>query len=135
MDREFWDARWDQNKIAFHEDRPNTLLSEQFDNLSLRAESTVFVPLCGMAIDLDWLNSRGHHVVGIEFNRRAVEDVFKRRKINPDVQQRASHAHYKADGIDLFVGDFFDLTSELVGPVDVVYDRVDAGRATSAARS
>ncbi len=123
MEQEFWQTRWRQNRIAFHEGQPNTLLSGHLERLHLRSGDAVFVPLCGKAVDLDWLVSQGHRVVGIEFNQQAVAEVFERNNLVPEVRRQTDHLHYHADGIDLFVGDFFHLTPAMVGAIDAVYDR------------
>ena len=34
-----------------------------------------------------------------------------------------SHRRYSADGIDIFAGDIFEITADVLGPVDAVYDR------------
>ena len=34
-------------------------------------------PLCGASLDLGWLHSRGHTVVGVEGVRKAVEKLFR----------------------------------------------------------
>ena len=123
MDQEFWQARWRDNRIGFHEAGPNTLLAGHFSRLQLDAGGTIFVPLCGKAVDLDWLAGKGHHVIGVEFNRQAVEEVFERNGLRPQVQSLGRHLHYHAPGFDLFVGDFFDLSADMTGPIDAIYDR------------
>ena len=64
MDEAFWEARWSLNQIAFHEDKPNSLMLDYFDRLAVRPGDVLFVPLCGKAVDLDWLMSEGFKVVG-----------------------------------------------------------------------
>jgi len=123
MDPAFWQQRWQENKIAFHEGKPNALLSAHVHRLALTVGQRVFVPLCGKAHDLTWLVAEGYRVVGAELNLSAVEAAFDRMGLDPAIQPLASHQHYKADGIEIFVGDFFDLSLEMLGKVDAVYDR------------
>ncbi|MCY6383495.1 thiopurine S-methyltransferase [Hoeflea prorocentri] len=123
MDEDFWQARWRDNRIGFHEAEPNSLLSSHYARLKLEPGSRVFVPLCGKAVDLDWFVGNGHHVIGVEFNQRAVEEVFERNGLSPQVRMVGQHRHYSAAALDLFAGDFFGLTPDMIGSVDAVYDR------------
>ena len=123
MDEEFWQTRWRQNKIGFHEDRVNPILLGHFDRLDLREGDRVLVPLCGKTLGLDWLISEKFHVVGVEFNKEAVENVFARLNLVPSVEIVGSLFRYRADAIDIFVGDFFELTENMLSMVDGVYDR------------
>lgn len=123
MEPAFWQSRWEENKIAFHEDRPNALFSAHLSRLALAPGSRVFVPLCGKSNDLGWLADQGHRVVGVELNDGAVAEAYRTLSIRPDVVQAGRHVHYQSPRIEVFVGDFFDLTPELVGSVDAIYDR------------
>lgn len=123
MEPEFWHERWRENRIGFHEGVPNDLLVSYFNRLGLRANSRVFVPLCGKAVDLDWLMEQGHRVVGAELNRSAVEAVFERMKLSPSIEKAGNLTAYRADGIDIFQGDVFELSADMLGPVDAVFDR------------
>ena len=123
MEPAFWHDRWNQNKIAFHEGKPNSLLSSHFSRLSLRQGSRVFVPLCGKTNDLGWLADQGHRVVGIELNEPAVEEAFRTMRVSPHVERLGEHRLYRSDLVEIFVGDFFSLTADILGPVDAVYDR------------
>lgn len=123
MDPEFWQNRWKQNKIAFHEERPNALLTRHFPRLALRAGSRVFVPLCGKTNDLAWLVEQGYRVAGIELNEAAVEEVIRMLGGGSRVETSGAHSLYRSDRAEIFVGDFFDLTAEMLGPVDAIYDR------------
>ncbi len=123
MDHDFWHTRWRHNRIAFHEGMPNALLTRHIHRLGLHPGDRVFVPLCGKAHDLDWLLAQGFRVVGIELNRTAVEAAVERLGGAPEATTRGGLAHYAMDSVDLFVGDFFALTPETLGPVDAIYDR------------
>lgn len=123
MEPEFWQTRWRENRISFHEGRPNTLLAAQISRLGLKSGDHVFVPLCGMAEDLDWLGQRGYRVTGIELNQGAVEKVFERNTLEPAVEHLTDHIKYSAGTLTIFVGDIFALTPDHLEPVDAVYDR------------
>ncbi|OBY27400.1 thiopurine S-methyltransferase [Leisingera sp. JC1] len=123
MEQEFWQARWRENRIGFHEAAPNSLLTKHFSQLVLGAGQSVFVPLCGKALDLDWLLSQGLRVTGVEFNHGAVEEVFARLGQTPDVSQADGLTRYQSGELTLYAGDFFSLSPANLGAVDAVYDR------------
>ena len=123
MEPAFWHERWQLNQIAFHEGAVNDLLKSHFHRLGLAPGSRIFVPLCGKAVDLNWLLAQGHRLVGIELSQPAVKEVFDRLGLKPEVSKSGTLAHYGAKNIEIYVGDFFDLSAETLGQVDAVYDR------------
>lgn len=123
MDKAFWDERWRENRIGFHEAQANPLLTGYVEHLGPPPGGRVFVPLCGKSFDMDWLMSRGHKVVGIELYEPAVAEVFDRLGLQPRVDTVSGLRRYAADGLVIFAGDFFHLTAEMLGGVDAVYDR------------
>lgn len=123
MDTEFWHERWANNEIAFHEGEANALLVKYFHRLALTPGSRVFLPLCGKTRDIAWLLSQGFHVVGAELSALAIEQLFTELPIEPTIIEHTSMTRYQAKGIDIWVGDIFDLQSDTLGRVDAVYDR------------
>jgi thiopurine S-methyltransferase len=49
--------------------------------------------------------------------------VVRGKRIEPTIRDAGRLRHYSAPGVDLFAGDIFDLSPELLGPVDAIYDR------------
>lgn len=123
MDPSFWHSRWQAQNIAFHQPEANPLLVRHFPALALPMGSRVFVPLCGKSLDLPWLVSQGYRVAGAELSPLAVEQFFQELGVTPVISAQGALRRYQAPSIDLFAGDLFDLTPELLGPVDAVYDR------------
>lgn len=123
MDHSFWHKRWDTGRIGFHVDRPNPLLLRHFASLALAEDSRIFVPLCGKTLDIAWLLSRGHRVVGIELSELAIVQLFQELDMKPGISGHGPLKLYSAPGIDIFVGDFFALGPGLLGPVDAIFDR------------
>lgn len=123
MDASFWHERWESNDIAFHKNEANPLLVRYFDTLSLPKGSRVFVPLCGMTLDIAWLLSKGYRVVGVELSKIAIEQLFTDLAVEPKVSRIGEVDHYSAADIDIFVGDIFYLSRKVLGPVDAIYDR------------
>ncbi len=123
MDAHFWHQRWHTNEIPFHERTANPLLLRHFPTLALANGARVFVPLCGKSLDLGWLRSRGHAVTGAELSELAVQQLFAELGLDPSIAELGHVRRYRAARIDVFVGDIFQLTREMLGPVDAVYDR------------
>ncbi|WP_447599462.1 thiopurine S-methyltransferase [Nitrospira sp. Nam80] len=123
MDAGFWHERWETNDIAFHKKEANPLLVRCFAALSLSKGSRVFVPLCGKTLDIHWLLSEGFRVAGAELSKVAIEQLFTELGVEPKVSRDGEVDHYSAANIDVFVGDIFQLSSDVLGPVDAVYDR------------
>lgn len=123
MNESYWRQRWQTRNIAFHQKDTNPLLAEHFEALSLTGGDRVFVPLCGKALDLQWLLSQGYRVAGVELVETAVEQFFEEIEVEPSVSVDGKMHRYSAENIDLFAGDFFELSGERLGPVNAVYDR------------
>ena len=123
MEADFWHNRWENNLTGFHLDEVNPHLKANWSSLNLNPDSRIFVPLCGKSLDLVWLANQGHQVVGIELSQLAVEAFFAENKLEVERSQVGALELWKSDKISLFCGDFFDLTAEILGQIDAVYDR------------
>ena len=123
MHPEFWHDRWQTNKIAFHEKNGNPLLVKHLDVLALAPGARVFVPLCGKTLDIGRLLSQGFRVVGVELVESAIVQLFDELGITPQISRDGALTCYRADHLDIFVGDFFGLSETVLGPVDAVFDR------------
>lgn len=123
MESSFWQSRWAENQIGFHEGRVNVHLERYFPRLVPGAGETVFVPLCGKTEDLAWLAARGHRVVGVEWVESAVRAFFEEHQLTPTVTQDKGLTRYEAQGVVIFAGDFFSVTPAHLGGATVVYDR------------
>lgn len=123
MEAAFWKEKWDKNEIAFHGNEANPLLVKYFEALALPEGSRIFVPLCGKSLDMVWFLSRGYRAAGAELAETAVRQFFAEQGLAPSVKSEGSLRRFSAEGVDLFCGDIFDLTPEMLGPIDAVYDR------------
>lgn len=123
MNAEFWHHKWESNDIAFHQAQTNPLLVQHFGDLSLAAGGRMFLPLCGKTRDIAWLLSRGCRVAGAELSDIAVQQLFQDLGLQPQIVKAGKLHRYSAGDIDIFQGDFFHLSSDLLGPVDAIYDR------------
>jgi thiopurine S-methyltransferase len=124
MDSGFWHQRWANNDIVgFHGSEANPLLVKYFKVLSLAKGSRVFVPLCGKTLDIHWLLSNGYPVAGAELSKIAIAQLFAELGLAPKISRVGELDHYSAKNIDIFGGDIFNLSAEILGPVDAIYDR------------
>ncbi len=123
MEAEFWHERWSRGEIGFHQGEVNPLLAAHFEQLALEPGSRVFIPLCGKSLDMVWLLAQGYQVVGAELSELAVRELFETLDIQPEISSVGSLKHYQGEGVDIYVGDIFDLTRGVIGQVDAVYDR------------
>lgn len=123
MDAQFWHDRWQEGRLGFHEGRVNRMLEAYIGRLALEPGQRIFLPLCGKAYDIPWLLSKGYRVAGAELSEIAVRDLFAEIGTDPEVTELGDHRRYAAQGIDIFVGDIFELSAGTLGEVDAVYDR------------
>lgn len=123
MDENFWHQRWRDNDIPFHEGRVNGYLKAYFERLGLQADETVFVPLCGKALDMVWIRQQGQAIVGVELSAIAVRDFFSENGIEYAVEKSRAFERFSGDGVELLCGDFFDMTPSDFEGVRGVYDR------------
>jgi thiopurine S-methyltransferase len=123
METNFWLERWRNNEIGFHQNEVNPFLTRYFKELLLDEGARVFVPLCGKTFDIAWLLSEGYRVVGVELAESAVKQLFAGLAMEPQILQEGKFKLYRSEMIDVFAGDLFNLTGEMLGSVDGVYDR------------
>jgi thiopurine S-methyltransferase len=123
MESSFWHQRWAKNETGWHESQTNPLLAKYFKDLSLGKGRRLFLPLCGETLDIAWLLSNGSRVAGAELSQLAIEQLFMDLGLQPDVSAVGEVQQWSAKHIDIFVGDIFTLSRNLLGPVDAVYDR------------
>ena len=122
MEKEFWNVRWQNNQLGFHQPEINTYLTNHFPRIAPQP-ARVLVPLCGKSRDMIWLREQGHHVVGIEFIEKAMHDFFSEHGIEATLDRSNGAVRGSGDNIDFIAGDFFDCGREYIGEVDYVYDR------------
>lgn len=123
MEDSFWFGKWERNEIGFHQPAANPLLVNNFKALALGKGSRVFLPLCGKTHDIGWLLSQGYRVAGAELSQMAIEQLFESLDVKPEISTLDSLLCYSAPGIDIFVGNIFALSDEILGSIDAIYDR------------
>ena len=133
MNSKFWQQRWQEGRIGFHQSDVNSELIKHFSTLALPISSRVLVPLCGKSVDMVWLAHAGYDVVGIELVESAVQAFFIEQNITPTITEFTSAAdgstlkryqgQLPGQTITLWVADIFALSPTAIGDIDAVYDR------------
>jgi thiopurine S-methyltransferase len=123
VEAQFWQNRWRNGQIGFHQSSVDGKLRRHWPELPLRKGGRVFVPLCGKSLDLLWLRDQGHVVMGVELSARALEDFCRENGVPARRRIQTDFDVYEAGNLELYRGDFFKLTPSLVGEAAAVYDR------------
>jgi thiopurine S-methyltransferase len=123
MEASFWHQKWEKGDIGFHKSEANPLLIEHFEKLNLAKGSRVFLPLCGKTRDFAWLLACGYRVVGAELSDLAITELFNDLEVEPNISRVGELTLHCVKDIDIWVGDIFDLSAEVLGSVDAAYDR------------
>ena len=122
-DRNGWVTRWREGRIQFHVDKVNPILASYVDRLLPEGFGRVLVPLCGKSLDLGWLVEHGHEVVGVELVEKAVEDLFNGIGGSPTISTQDVFQSWRSDGLEVLVGDLFELDANVSGKFDAIWDR------------
>lgn len=123
MDAGFWNTRWQDGRIGFHQDRPTPLMLEHWPSLDIPPGARVFVPLCGKSLDMAWLGSQGWNVLGVELSALAVGQFFEEHGLEPEITSSQMGRHFRAGAIEIVCGDAFTLDDALLATCDAVFDR------------
>ena len=123
MEHDFWQQRWQEGRIGFHQDDVTPLLREYWSTLALPPGSRVFVPLAGKTLDMSWLAAQGHRVLGVELSQIAVEQFFDEHGLTPTRRESRYGVHHLAGGVELICGNAFALDADLLSDCESVFDR------------
>lgn len=127
MKPEFWQERWDQDQIGWHQKSADALLVKYWPTLNISEGSTVIVPLCGKTLDMLWLQEQGYKVLGVELSDKACKQYFEQPEVGvePKVSKNASGKFtiYEAGNTQVWCGDIFDLDADDLKYVSAIYDR------------
>lgn len=125
LGRDFWQKRWEEGQIGFHEGKPNDLLVAHFAALALPPRSRILVPLAGKAVDVRWLAAQGHEVVGIELSITAIGAFFEEDERDHwgHATKLGKHQAFVHGDVTLVCEDVFALDPDALGRFDAIYDR------------
>lgn len=123
MDADFWLERWRLGQTGFHQNRVTPLLGKYWPDLGVSKGSQVLVPLCGKSLDMVWLASQGHRVLGVELAPLAVEQFFDENRLTPQKRAIPAGTLYSAGEIEIICGDIFALNQADFAECAGAYDR------------
>ncbi len=118
-----WISRWESNNTGWHADEVNRQLIEYLDELNLSTNDTVFVPLCGKSLDMNYLKQKNFKVIGVEMSELAIQQFFKENNLSYKLSKDGEFDLYEGGRIKIYCGDFFGLRSHHLESVKAVYDR------------
>ncbi|XP_002736535.2 putative thiopurine S-methyltransferase [Saccoglossus kowalevskii] len=125
----FWEQRWQEGKIGFHSPNVQTFLLKYVDLLTNgKTGLRIFVPLCGKTVDMKWLADMGHHVIGVDICRMALKQFFEENNLEYTMSTvkglENGELYQSSDGrIQLYKCDIFDISRDMVGQFDGIWDR------------
>jgi len=125
---QYWQARWATGQSQWHKDKPQEGLVKYEEKLTEGSSNVrIFLPLCGKSGDLMHLYNKGHTVLGVEGVPFVVEQLFRENKLDYEKTSMPNINGWrfktKDTRLTVYACDFFNLTADLLGPVDCVYDR------------
>ncbi len=122
MEADFWHQRWHKKETGWHREDVHPLLID-FAKKYFPVNSTIFIPLCGKSLDMQWLVKAGYKIIGSELSEIAVKEFFDELKLSPKIVSIDNFKIYEAESYKIFVGDFFDLHAEHLSACNCWYDR------------
>jgi thiopurine S-methyltransferase len=122
MQTEFWEERWREGRIGFHQQQVHRFLARFYPALQVPEGGRVLIPLCGKSLDLLWLAEQGAEVVGVELSELAVAAFFAEQGLVAQRGTCGALESWQQGSITLLQGDLFTLTRGDVGPLAAIYD-------------
>ncbi len=123
MELSYWQSRWKKGNIGFHLDEYYPGLTENWDEIDIKPDATVLVPLCGKSRDLLWLSRRAKKVIGVEVSQTAINQFINEHNLKTHNSSFTSFSIVTSGNIELWCGDFFKLTEEKFEAIDLIYDK------------
>lgn len=130
MTIEKWTERWKKGQIRFHMKQVHPQLKKHLTVLTAgKKAQTIFLPLCGKSLDMHWLAQQGHLVIGCEAVTLACEQLFKENYIpftTEPLKSPPGTVFKSTDpslAVTIYCCDFFQLTKDVVGEIDCIWDR------------
>ena len=126
MEADFWQDKWVNNLIGFHQTDYHPwldLIAKHKNNAHL------FVPLCGKSLDMWPLAQRYDKLAAAELSEIAFVDFFKEAKLQPQVYSKGLYNRYSLQrspfDISIWQGDYFGLTNQqlAIGQQVDIFDR------------
>lgn len=125
MEQQFWEERWQEGRLGFHQSKVHPMLRAHMSSL-VQPTDRILVPLCGKSLDLLHLarlaTGPGGMVIGVEFIGQAIYDFFSENDL---AYEKVGSGHFVSENMELFARDFLTAIDPGgdIAPMDFVYDR------------
>ena len=124
MRSEFWLERWRSGQLGWHQSDVNPWLAKHWPALGLKNDCPVFVPLCGKSLDMAWLRTLGHRVIGVELAETAVRSFFEEAGTPFKVFNTPGDIpRFSSGGIHIYCGDYLELSAAHLEAAPGAFDR------------
>lgn len=120
MKNDDWLKKWETGDTRFHQTKVHP---ELLKNAERFAEGTILVPLSGKSLDMLFLASRNHKVIGAELSELACRSFFEENDIQYTLQKINDFLIFESEKITLYCGDFFNLPDKVWSEISGIYDR------------
>lgn len=120
VEKSFWKDSWDEGgyKTSFHKLDVHAYLFKHLPPPKL-SNKKVLIPLCGKSVDLIYFREYAAQVIGVEFIHKAVNQFFEEQKL-PFTK---AGNFFLADKLTIINSDFFNVSVDDIGHIDLIYDR------------
>ncbi|KAA0012518.1 thiopurine S-methyltransferase [Billgrantia pellis] len=118
-----WLDRWREGRIGFHRPEAHPALVRYWPQLGVRAGTKVLVPLCGKSLDMRWLASHDHPVLGIELAEEAIEQFVAEGGGSVSRYRQGPFEVCRQGSVELWHGDFFHFHIDQAAEIGAFYDR------------
>ncbi|WMX14983.1 MULTISPECIES: thiopurine S-methyltransferase [unclassified Aureispira] len=120
MEKQFWIDSWNEGgfKTSFHRKDIHPYILEYLTPEKIEGKR-ILVPLCGKSIDLVYFSQYAKHVIGVELAEKAIYQFFEEQGLAFEKQGN----RFESNQLTIINADFFSLSTEAVGEIDLVYDR------------
>ena len=122
---EHWTEMWQEANIPWQRDAVDVFLKKYLQDLTNDKEhASILITLCGKSLDLPWLCTQGHTVVGVELSEVAATQLFEENSIPYSVSDQGKFKVFvaKERNLSFYAGDFFELSPTIVGTFDAIWD-------------
>ena len=120
-----WTEKWEKGTTSWHREKVDDRLKKHLNQLTNgRPNISILVTWCGKSLDLAWLCSEGHNVVGIELSEIAAKQFFSENSIPFSITKEREFIVYQATDrkLKFIVGDFYNVTPEVTETFEAIWD-------------
>lgn len=123
LDHAYWEQRWQEGRTGWDQEAASASLEHVWKKLDLSGNERVFVPFCGKSVDMLWLASQGHKVLGVEISRLAIDRFFEENNLQRRTEEHVDGTHHSAGAITIVECDIYAIDQQTLATCGAFYDR------------